>query len=304
MDDADVRVITGPTAAGKSALAMALAERHGATIVSADSRQIYRRFDIGTAKPPPEERARVPHVGIDVVEPTERFSAVAWAALAAAAIDAARGARRPVVIVGGTGFYLRALFSPLFAEPPLDERRRGALQRVLGGWSIAELRRWCIVLDPERAHLGRAQLLRAIEVALLAGRRLSQLHRSATCPARFAARYLVVDPGPVLRDRIATRVDSMLASGWLDEVRRLAATVAADAPAWNAAGYETLRRAAANELALDDARHRVVIETRQYAKRQRTWLRHQLDAERVTRLDPLAPDALDRAERWWRGDAE
>ena len=301
MGGADVRVISGPTAAGKSALALALAERHGATIISADSRQIYRRFDIGTAKPTPAERARVPHVGVDVVEPSQRFSAAAWAEMATTAIDAARAEGREMLVVGGTGFYLRALFSPLFSEPELDARRRDALARHLGTLSLAELRRWCILLDPERSHLGRTQLLRALEVALLTGQRLSTLHRDAVRPPRFHARYLVVDPGAVLRARIEARVDAMLEAGWLDEVRRLSRDVPPTAPAWNAAGYEALRLAAAGELALPDARARIVIETRQYAKRQRTWLRHQLEASRVTRMDPNMSDALERAERWWSG---
>ena len=303
MDDADIRVITGPTAAGKSAIALDLAERHGAVLISADSRQVYRRFDIGTAKPTAEERQRVPHVGIDVVEPTERFSAAAWTALAEAAIERARAERREVVVVGGTGFYLRALFAPLFEEPLLEPARRRALERHLAQLSLAELRRWCIVLDPARSHLGRTQLLRAIEVALLTGHSLSALHRSGARPPRYRARYLVVDPGASLRDRIAARVDEMLAAGWADEVRSLVAELPAGAPAWNAAGYETLREAVAGRASLERARERIVIETRQYAKRQRTWMRHQLPRERVTLLDPAAPDAAARADRWWRGES-
>lgn len=303
MVDADIRVITGPTAAGKSAIALDLAERYGAVLISADSRQVYRRFDIGTAKPTAEERRRVPHVGIDIAEPTARFSAAAWAAHADAAIDRARAARREVVVVGGTGFYLRALFAPLFEEPLLDPERRRGLERYLAQLSVAELRRWCIALDPARSHLGRAQLLRTIEVALLTGRPLSALHRSAARPPRHEARYLVVDPGASLRERIETRVDRMLAAGWADEVRSLLADVPSEAPAWNAAGYEALREAVVDRTSLERARERIVIETRQYAKRQRTWMRNQLPRERLTLLDPAAPDAAARADRWWRGEA-
>ncbi len=303
MGGADVRVITGPTAAGKSGLALALAERHGAIIVSADSRQIYRGFDIGTAKPSASERALVRHVGIDVAEPGERYSAAAWASLAADALQSATAANTPIVVVGGTGFYLRALFSPLFEEPKLDAARRASLERFLATLPLAELRRWCVVLDAPRSHLGRAQLSRALEVALLTGQRLSTLHRIATRPARYRARYLVVDPGSALRARIEFRVDAMLRAGWIGEVRQLMGSVPAGAPAWNAAGYEALRVAARGELTLDEARSRVVIETRQYAKRQRTWLRHQLDPAQVRLLDPEVPDAMDRAERWWGGQS-
>lgn len=304
MDGAELRVVTGPTAAGKSALALALAARHRATIVSADSRQVYRRFDIGTAKPTAEERRAVPHRGIDVVDPTERYSAARWADDAERWIGETRLAGGDALVVGGTGFYLRALFSPLFAEPALDPARRLELQRELASLATLELRRWCERLDPPRAHLGRAQLLRAIEVALLTGERLSDLHARPARAPRFRARYLVVDPGAGLAARIERRVDSMFDAGWADEVRGLMETVPEDAPAWNAAGYEAVRDQVRGLVSASAARERVIIETRQYAKRQRTWMRHQLDAALVTTIDPTAPDALERAKRWWSGATE
>lgn len=302
MDGAELRVITGPTAAGKSALAMDLAERHGALIISADSRQVFRGFDIGTAKPTAEQRERIPHRGIDVVAPEERYSAARWAEAATSWIDDARRIGRDVIIVGGTGFYLRALFSPLFSEPALDAERRDALQRALAALTTAELRRWCAIIDPARAHLGRTQLLRAVEVATLTGERLSDLQARSANPPRWRARYLVVDPGAVLRERIEARVDRMLSDGWLEEVRRLSTVVPEDAPAWNAAGYEAIREAMDGIVTLDAARERVIIETRQYAKRQRTWLRHQLPDGGVLRLDPDAQGSWSRAERWWSGE--
>lgn len=304
-EDEAVRVVCGPTAAGKSGLALALAERFGGTIVSADSRAVYRGFDVGTAKPTPDERARVPHRGIDVVQPGERHSAAAWAADAEGWIAEARAAGRVPVVVGGTGLYLRALFAPLFEEPPLDPERRARLAAELERLEAADpstLRRWGEALDPARAHLGRTQLLRAIEVALLTGRRLSELHEERARPPRLRARYLVVDPGPALHGRIERRVDEMLAAGWEAEVARLVACVPADAPAWNATGYGVIRELVAGHIGRDEARRRVVVATRQYAKRQRTWFRHQLAGADVTRLDPLAPDSGERAERWWRGD--
>jgi tRNA dimethylallyltransferase len=301
LDGAEIRVITGPTGAGKSAIALDLAERHDAVIVSADSRQIYRGFDIGTAKPTAAERSRVAHLGIDVIEPTARYSAAAWAAAADRWINDAMAARREVIVVGGTGFYLRALFAPLFDEPHLDPPRRAALERYLHDIPLTELERWCSAIDPARAHLGRAQLLRAIEIATLSGERLSTLHAREARPSRWRARYLVVDPGLPLRQRIANRVDAMLDAGWVDEVRRLVADVPLTAPAWNAAGYQAIRDAATGTLALDTARERVIVQTRQYAKRQRTWLRHQLADGPTSHLNPDAPDALLRAESWWSG---
>lgn len=300
---AELRVITGPTAAGKSAIALALAERHGAAIVSADSRQLYKRFDIGTAKPSTYERARVLHHGVDIIDPVERYSAARFADDAERWIADDDDAGRASVVVGGTGFYLRTLFAPLFAEPPLDPSVRVALQSHLDTLPTDELRRWCTTLDPARAELGRTQLLRAIEVALLSGQRLSALHALPPRAPRYRARYLVIDPGPVLRDRIAARVDAMFDAGWVDEVETLLRDVPDDAPAWNAAGYEVVRRLVRGEISRMHAREQVIIETRQYAKRQRTWLRHQLGDAPVTTLDPAAADAPDIAERWWNGAA-
>ena len=301
---AELRVIAGPTAAGKSAIALALAERHGAALVSADSRQIYERFDIGTAKPSREERSRVIHHGIDVVPPTERYSAARFAGDAERWIadDAAEG--KQSIVVGGTGFYLRALFEPLFIEPAMDPAARAALESHLAGQPTEELRRWCEALDPPRATLGRTQLVRAIEVALLSGERLSDLHAQPPRPARFRARYLVVDPGPVLHERIAARVDRMLEEGWPDEVRQLLRDVPEDAPAWNAAGYAVVRRLVRGEISRMHAREQVIIETRQYAKRQRTWFRHQLGAAPVTLVNPDASDAMAIVDRWWTGATE
>jgi tRNA dimethylallyltransferase len=302
-----IRVICGPTAAGKSSIAMRLANEHRITIVSADSRQIYRGFDVGTAKPTGEERARVPHCGIDIVEPTERYSASAWAGAALGWITEAFAAGRIPLVVGGTGFYLRALFEPLFEEPVLPDERRRRLAAALGALDTAALRRWCAALDPERAHLGRAQLLRAIEVACLTGERLSTLHRTSVRAARFTPRYLIVDPGKALGERIERRVEEMLANGWENEVRALAATIPPDAPAWNATGYRAIRALVAGELRREAAVARVVIDTRQYAKRQRTWFRHQIAAEdRAVRVDPTGPDAVDVVRAWWHahGDSD
>ena len=299
MSDA-IRVICGPTGAGKSALAMRLATHHPVMILSADSRQIYRGFDIGTAKPTLHEQRVVTHRGIDIVDPTERYSAAAWAADAMGWIAEARAVGREPLVVGGTGFYLRALFAPLFEEPPLPAARRGALAGELGRLPLSELRRWCEALDPERAHLGRTQLLRALEVALLTGQRLSTLHHAAARAPRFHARYLVVDPGPSLGRVIEQRVADMLARGWEVEVRRLMASVPTDAPAWKATGYGAVRSLVAGEIERATAVERIVIGTRQYAKRQRTWFRHQLADADVTRIDPRDRRAEARAEQWWR----
>lgn len=295
--------VVGPTAAGKSALALHLAETRGLAIVSADSRQVYTGFDVGTAKPTREERNQVPHFGIDVVPPTERYSAHRWALDAASWCREATRAETPPIIVGGTGLYIRALVQPLDEVPLLDAGQREALEPVLGAFSLAELQRWCARLDPARAHLGRTQQLRAVETALLAGVRLSDRFAGDRPPVR-PVRYLLVDPGPVLANRIADRVRLMIANGFVEEIERLRLEIPPDAPAWNASGYGVMRAAVEGTISLAAATERVIIETRQYAKRQRTWFRHQLPAAQVTLVDPLDPRAADTARAWWDAAAQ
>jgi tRNA dimethylallyltransferase len=168
-------------------------------------------------------------------------------------------------------------------------------------WPTERLRGWVRRLDPARAHLGRAQLLRALEVALLSGVRLSALHAGAATAPRFRGRWLVVDPGDRLHAHIEHRLDAMLAAGWADEVRALADTVPSAAPAWQGCGYAALR-AAVRTGDVSAARTDILVSTRQYAKRQRTWFRHQLGGQDVTRLDPHAPRAESLAEEWWAAE--
>ncbi len=297
-----LRVILGPTAAGKSALAMQLAHEVGASIVSADSRQVYRDFDLGTSKPSLDDRRRVPHFGVDVAHPTERFSAAQWAERSRGWLREIEVSGRLPLIVGGTGFYIRALVDPLVNAPPLDPTRRDALASELALRSTGDLQRWCAALDPPRSHLGRTQLLRAIETALLTGQRLSDLQRSSSRAPRATARYLLVDPGSALAGRIVGRVHEMLDAGWLAEVSRLAGVIPPEAPAWTATGYDVLRAVALGDVRQDDAIDRIIVATRQYAKRQRTWFRHQLGDAGVTRVDPTRADAVAIALAWWNGD--
>lgn len=299
MDASSIAVVCGPTASGKSGVGMLLARAFHGSIISADSRQIYRRFNIGTAKPT-TERHEVPHYGIDVVDPTERYSAAQWAADAGGWIEEAKASSRIPIVVGGTGLYIRSLFEPLFESPDLDPVKRAKLQEQFATMCTNDLRNWCIRLDPEKAHLGRTQLMRAIETAELTGKTLSHLQKTATGKrtTENAPRYLVLDPGPKLANMIETRVDQMIAHGWLEEVRQLMADIPGDAPAWKSSGYRVLREVVKGEMELSAARSRIIIETRQYAKRQRTWFRHQLQGD-VTRLDPLGPDFHSQLESWW-----
>jgi tRNA dimethylallyltransferase len=303
-----LRIICGPTGGGKTYLAVALARRlapaESLVALSADSRQLYDGFRIGTAAPTDAELQALPHALVGTVKPTARFTAADWAGAADAVISQAVTAGRAVVVVGGTGFYLRALREPLFAEPPIDEGRRRALRAWMRARDHETIARWALALDPGASHPGRAQRERAVEMALLTGYPLHRWRRRAA-PAvdtpGVPVRYLVVDPGDALVPRLADRVRAMIAAGWLDEVRALDGLVPATAPAWQACGYEVMRDVVRGIRPLDDAVARVLVETRQYAKRQRTWFRHQLRDGPVTRLDPTAPDALDRALAWWHG---
>jgi tRNA dimethylallyltransferase len=299
-----LRVICGPTGAGKSAVALDLCETFNGAIVSADSRQIYCGFDIGTAKPTSDECARVTHYGIDIAEPEERYSAARWAREADEWIECACEIEKEPVVVGGTGLYVKALVDPLFSAPDVDPLQRARLEHELESKSVDELRRWCEQLDPPRAHLGRTQLLRAIETALLSGLRISMLHAThqesrKADPEIEAAVYLVVDPGPALASAIEARVDRMLASGWVEEVRGLMSNVPPDAPAWKASGYSVMRDHVDGLLDLSSARQRIIIETRQYAKRQRTWFRHQLPPAAVTVVNPEDSRAEAAVREWW-----
>jgi tRNA dimethylallyltransferase len=283
-----------------------LGETVNAAIVSADSRQIYRGFDIGTAKPTPAERARVTHCGIDAVKPEERYSAARWVSEAQQWIECAESVGKKPVVVGGTGLYIKALVNPLFSAPQIDPEQRAELERELETKSLSDLRHWCEELDPERAHLGRTQLVRAIETALLAGSRISDLHAEHNAAIVLQAEnnrpaYLVVDPGDALGERIESRVDTMLEQGWAEEVRELMRAVPPEAPAWQASGYAVMRDYVDGALDLSSARQRIIIETRQYAKRQRTWFRHQLPPAAVTLVNP--DDSRSRAivREWWEG---
>ena len=164
--------------------------------------------------------------------------------------------------------------------------------------STDALRLQCERVDPARAHLGRTQLLRALETFELTGRPLSAWQQERARPAAVRPQYLLVDPGAVLRERITARVQQMLDAGWESEVASLSRTVPLDAPAWNACGYAMLHLAMTGGVSRAAAMERTIIDTRQYAKRQRTWFRHQLPPDRVTTLDPDVPDARSRAVSW------
>jgi len=271
-------VIVGPTAVGKTAVAIALGQRLPVTIISADARQVYRRLDIGTAKPAAALRAQVPHQGIDLVDPGERFSAGRFARDAAGWLTAARAAGRLPVVVGGTGFYVRAIADGLFQEPPLDPARRDQVREWATTLPGTDLSRWALRLDPRFSGGGRQRAARAIEVALLTGRPLSLWQRMARVAGVMRPWYIVLTlPRELLRRRIAERVDAMLAAGLVDEVKdELARGTAPTAAGLDGVGYREVVAMLTGQLYKDDLRDAIVRSSRQYAKRQETWFRNQL----------------------------
>lgn len=280
---ADGIVVTGPTASGKSALAIEVAERLGGEIISMDSRQVYRGMNIGTAKPSQADLQRVPHFGLDLLSPAERYSAGRFAVDAATWIAEIRARAHVPVLAGGTGFFLRALTHPMFAEPPLDATRREALRRYLDDFSREELLRWLGCLDVAGAARltsegGRHRLARALEVALLTGRPLSQWHEQQHSAEPMSFLTFVLDiPRDALYERINRRVDRMIEAGLVEEVRGLLAAGYGGTPGLNAVGYVELLPYLRGETSLDAAAEQIRTATRAYARRQLTWFRHQVE---------------------------
>ncbi len=277
-------VIAGPTASGKTALAVALARRLGGEIVNADSQQVYRGLDVGTAKPSPTERAAAPHHLLDVVEPGEGMDAARFAALADAAIaDVAARGRLPIV-AGGTGLYVRALLHGVVAAPGRDPALRARLEEEAARLGRPALHARLAAIDPESAARIRpndlVRIVRALEIAA-AGRRPSELHAEhAFQPDRYAARLLALDPPrAALHARIDARVVEMFAGGILDEARALVARTGGALPAKLPIGYAEAVACVRGELELAEAIRRVQVAHRRYARRQVIWLRRERGVE-------------------------
>ena len=284
--------LVGPTASGKTALSLELARSLDGEVVSMDSRQVYRGMDIGTAKATADEQAAAPHHGLDLADPNERFSAGRFAEYARARIADICARDHVPILVGGTGFFLRALTHPLFDEPDLDPARRAELENVLRGFDDATLRSWLGVLDPLTAASlerggGRQRMLRALEVALLTGHALSWWHRHAPAlekPVPLLVVVLELERAQLDR-RIDGRVHAMIDAGLVDEVRGLLrAGVPVDAPGLSATGYREVVDYIEGRVSLDQAIAQIQLATRQYARRQLTWFRNQIGPDAL-RLD-------------------
>lgn len=269
----------GPTGVGKSRTAIALAQSIGGEIVNYDSVQIYRGFDIGSAKPSAEERSIVPHHLFDVAEATDTFTAADFAALASEVCRAISKRGRHPVLVGGTGFYLRALLSGLPDLPPRDAPLRARMATIRkkprGAQHLhAALRR----VDPAAAAkippADTHRVERALEVYLLTGTPISSHARpTATAVRRPALQFALSLPRPMLHEIVDRRVDEMYAAGLVEETRELLERYPPDARPFTSIGYAEAVRVVRGELGLEEAKLETKRRTKAYAKRQMTWFR-------------------------------
>lgn len=285
-------VVVGPTATGKTELAVALAERHGGEIVSADSVQVYREFDVGTGKPSPEERARAVHHLIDAFDPLEAVDAARFAELAELAVGDIRARGKLPIVCGGTFLWVRALVYGLAPAPPADPEIRARHRALVEAEGRQALHAALAAVDPvAAARLAPndfVRVSRALEVHELTGLPLTSFHEQHGFKTRrHAARLLGVKRAAAeLDERIAARVRAMLRAGWVDEVRELLAAGYGSARAMGSVGYKQISEAIRDGAPLDDDALFDPIRraTRVFARRQRTWLRD----EPVEWLEPGA----------------
>lgn len=296
-------LLMGPTASGKTAVALALADRFPVALISVDSAQVYRDMDIGTAKPDAATLARHPHRLIDLISPEESYSAARFRADALAAMADISASGRVPLLVGGTMLYFRALIQGLAELPPADAAVRAALDAEAAerGWPAlhAEL----ALCDPRTAARlaprDGQRIQRALEVFRVSGRPLSDWHAQTTgipLPWRLLSLSLRADDRSELHARIARRFDAMLLAGLEDELTRLRAryTLSLDLPSMRSVGYRQVWEAQDGLIPRQEMRDRGIYATRQLAKRQMTWLSNSFACET---FDCLAPDLIDRIAR-------
>ncbi len=287
-----IPTIVGPTASGKSDLSIRLALATRGEIINLDSIQVYRRLQIATAKVPVEERQGVPHHLIDVAEPEENFTAGDWAALAAETITDIESRGRMALVVGGTGFYLRALVQPLFTGPKTDLRLRQRLTVIRDRRGSEHLHRLLARLDPASSRRisprNWSRVMRAIEVYFQTGNPISALQPHSPDPPELARRVRVLalnPPREALYKRINERAETMFERGLVEEVQGLIDEgVASDAKAFQAHGYRRVVEHLEGKRSREDALNQMKLDTRHYAKRQLTWWRSWPGVEWVNRF--------------------
>lgn len=299
--------IVGATGSGKTELAIALARRLDGEIIGVDSRQAYRGMEVGTAAPSSAERAAVPHHGIGFLDPGQRYSAGEFARLARGWVAEITARGRVPILAGGTGFFLHALVNPVFEEPPMDTARRAELRRWLATVPAERARSWSERLDPDwsagRDVLDRQRAARSIEVALLSGHPLSWwLERAepAAEPLSLLAFGMTLPP-ELHRARIRERIERQFEEGWLEEVAALrAAGVPADAPALNAVGFREVAACLDGDMVREEAIDAIASQSWAYARRQRTWFRHQLPGLRWLDATEAIEHLSELVETEWR----
>ncbi len=296
-------ILVGPTASGKTGVALDWAERLGGEIVSADSMQVYRHMDVGTAKPSLEARQRIAHHLLDVVDPDETFNAAMFQDLADRAIADIHGRGRTALIVGGTGLYIRALHRGLFEGPDGDNLLRDALRHEVEERGVEALHLDLQRLDPEAARRIHprdvVRIVRALEVYHRTGVPISvHQRRHGFGEERYHAIYLGISMSKsALYSRIDTRVDGMMANGLLEEVEGLMRLgYGPDLPSMKAIGYRHMAAYLRGELSLDEAVTQMKRDTRRYAKRQMTWFRRLPEVHWFQGEE--ASDALEKVKRF------
>ncbi len=274
-----ITLICGPTASGKTAAAIELAQEIDAEIISADSGQIYRGLDIGTAKPSLEEQERVRFHLIDVVNPDQLFSAAEFAERAGQAIQEIQSRGKKVLIVGGTGLYLKALEYGLFEGPSRDPQIRQELEDQINDRGVISLHQDLLKVDPEAASqipsTNRHRLIRALEVYRITGQPISELwkkHSKGQSPFSFE-KIGINPPKEILHQRIDERVERMIQKGLLKEVEGLLEKWGACAPGLKIIGYKEMIAHLHDQILRDEAIELIKVHTRQYAKRQMTWFK-------------------------------
>jgi tRNA dimethylallyltransferase len=300
---APLAVIVGPTASGKSVLGVHIAEQWDGEVVACDSTQVYRGFDIGTAKPDAAERRGIPHHLLDLIEPQELFTAGEYRRRAELVLADLRARGRLPVLTAGTGLYLRALLEGLSDAPQRSTELRERLQ-ALGEKGPGYLHRVLKRIDPAAAgriaSRDRQKLVRAIEISLLAGKPVTEVHRSGRDPlAGFAALRIGLNPPrAVLHARIEARFERMIERGWLAEVAALVRSgVPGGAKPFDFIGYRQLREHLEGRMSLAAAASAITQATRRYAKRQLTWFRREPDVIWFAGFgdDPAIVAEVDRA---------
>ncbi len=284
--DKPIYAIAGPTASGKTALAVELALGTGGEIINFDSVQIYKAIEVATAKPTEEEKCGVPHHLIDYVDPRVNYTAGDWAVDAAKVIGEIEDRGNAPILVGGTGFYLRTLRHPLFESPKTDEQLRERLRAIKDRRDSEHLHRILQRVDPEAAQTLAARdyprVMRALEVYFQTGERLSTQQPKRATPPAFASRiklFVLNPPRDLLYEKINRRTEAHFAAGLVDEVERLLAEgVPETSNALGAHGYRRVCEYLRGERTLESAIQKTKQDVRNYAKRQLTWFRREPDA--------------------------